>query len=155
ALNHPHICTIHDTGECGGRPFISMELIEGQTLAALPGRPPAAELARLGAQAARALAGAPAAGVVHQGRQPAHLIVRRDGLAKVLACGLAHRLPSEGGAGESTNLRKTDPGTRVGTVLYMSPEQARAEPVGTATDVFSLGVVLYELGTGQHPFLAD
>jgi hypothetical protein len=155
ALNHPHICTIHDTGECGGRPFITMELIEGQTLAALAGRLPPAELARLGGQAARALAAAHAAGVVHRDVKPANLMVRGDGLVKVLDFGLAHRLPAEGAAGDSSAPLRTEPGARVGTLLYMSPEQARAQPVGTATDVFSLGVVLYELATGQHPFLAD
>jgi serine/threonine protein kinase/predicted ATPase len=154
ALNHPHICTIYDTGACEGRPYLSMEMIEGQTLMALVGqRLPAAELARLLSQAACALAAAHAAGVVHRDVKPENLMMRHDGILKVLDFGLARRLPTDPAA--PTARTGTDPGTRVGTVLYMSPEQARTEPVDTASDIFSLGVVLYELATGQHPFLAD
>jgi hypothetical protein len=152
ALNHPHICTIYDSGACGGRPFLSMELVEGRTLAELAGsRPTVDELARLIGQAARALAAAHAAGVVHRDIKPQNLMARADGIVKVLDFGLARRLPAD----ELTDpAAGTDPGTRVGTVRYMSPEQARAEPVGTASDIFSLGIVLYELATGQHPFAA-
>jgi predicted ATPase len=156
ALNHPHICTIYDTGECGGRPFLSMELVEGRALAAMVGqRLPVEELARLIGQAARALAAAHAAGVVHRDIKPENLMVRGDGIVKVLDFGLARRLPTPGTTSPVPAGRETEPGTRVGTLLYMSPEQARAEPVETATDVFALGVVLYELATGQHPFPAD
>jgi predicted ATPase len=163
ALNHPHICTIYDTGEYGGRPFLSMELIEGQTLAALGGPGvPVGKSARLIGDVARALAAAHAAGVVHRDIKPANLMVRDDGIVKVLDFGLARRLPADVdaglGAGDRTTdpgTRTTDPGTRVGTPLYMSPEQVRAEGVGAASDVFSLGVVLYELATGRHPFPAD
>jgi predicted ATPase len=156
ALNHPHICTIYDTGESAGRPFLSMELVEGRTLAALIGRRLAVEeLARLFGQAARALAAAHAAGVVHRDVKPANLMVRDDGIVKVLDFGLARHVPTGGAQGSVPMGSSTDPGTRVGTPLYMSPEQVRAEPVGAATDVFSLGVVLYELATGQHPFLTD
>jgi predicted ATPase len=156
ALNHPHICTIYDTGESEGRPYLSMELVEGRTLESLVGsRLDVEELTRLIGQAARALAAAHAAGVVHRDIKPANLMVRDDGILKVLDFGLARRLaesrlPRPGPSGVST-----DPGTRVGTPLYMSPEQARAEPVDGATDIFSLGVVLYELATGQAPFRAD
>jgi predicted ATPase len=153
ALNHPHICTIYDTGESAGRPFLSMELIEGQTLAALGSQHlPVGESARLIGQAARALAAAHAAGVVHRDVKPANLMVRGDGIVKVLDFGLARRLP-DGGCGPGS--RTTDAGNRVSTPLYMSPEQVRAEVVGAASDVFSLGVVLYELATGRHPFPAD
>jgi predicted ATPase len=156
ALNHPHICIIHDTGESAGQPFLSMELIEGRTLEALIGRHlPVTELARLIGQAARALAAAHAAGVVHRDIKPANLMVRDDGILKVLDFGLARRLPASGDQGGAPGGKGTDPGTRIGTVLYMAPEQARAEPVGTAADIFALGLVLYELATGKHPFLAD
>jgi predicted ATPase/predicted Ser/Thr protein kinase len=150
ALNHPHICTIYDTGDCAGRPFLSMELIDGQTLGKLVlRRPGAGEVARLIGQAARALSAAHAAGVVHRDIKPQNLMVRADGIVKVLDFGLARRLLADGAADP---MGDTDPGTRAGTVLYMSPEQARGSPVGTASDIFSLGIVLYELATGQHPF---
>jgi len=156
ALNHPHICTIYDTGECDGRPFLSMELIEGQTLAALAGRPlPPTEAARLIGQAAKALAAAHAAGVLHRDIKPENLMLRGDGILKVVDFGLARQLPSDSPVGPVPPGATTDPGTRIGTVLYMSPEQARAEPLDTATDIFSLGVVLYELATGEHPFHAN
>jgi predicted ATPase len=165
ALNHPHICTVYDSGDAGGRPFLSMELIEGETLEALAGRRPGvAELVRLVRQAARALAAAHAAGVVHRDIKPQNLMVRADGIVKVLDFGLARRLPggttpgpAPPGAGASPLARMggTDTAARLGTLLYMSPEQVRSEPMGTATDVFSLGIVLYELATRQHPFEAD
>jgi predicted ATPase len=156
ALNHPHICTIYDTGDFAGRPFLSMELVVGRTLEALVGRPLAVEeLARLLGQAARALAAAHAAGVVHRDIKPANLMVRDDGIVKVLDFGLARRLPAGGDRCSESGGISTDPGARGGTPLYMSPEQARAEPVDAATDIFSLGLVLYELATGQHPFRAD
>jgi predicted ATPase len=149
ALNHPHICTIYDSGQSAGRPFLSMELIEGRTLKNLAERRPCiAELARLVGQAARALAAAHAAGVVHRDVKPENLMVRDDGIVKVLDFGLARQLPTDGGRG-------SEPGGFLGTPLYMAPEQARGEPMGTAGDVFALGLVLYELATGQHPFLAE
>jgi predicted ATPase len=156
ALNHPHICTIYDTGESAGRPFLSMELVEGRTLEAFVGQRPAVEeLARLLSQAANALAAAHAAGVVHRDIKPANLMVRDDGIVKVLDFGLALHFPASGSQRSTSSGTGTDPGTRVGTLLYMSPEQARAEPVDAATDIFSLGLVLYELATGQHPYHAD
>jgi predicted ATPase len=155
ALNHPHICTIYDTGEWAGQPFLSMELIDGRTLETLIGqRPPAEEWARLVGQAARALAAAHAAGIVHRDIKPANLMVRPDGLVKVLDFGLARRLPIPGVPISAQGSQATDPGTHVGTLLYMSPEQARAEPAGAASDIFSLGLVMYELATGRHPFFA-
>ena len=133
-----------------------MEFVEGQTLAALVSqRPPVREVIGLIGQVARALAAAHAAGVVHRDVKPENLMVRKDGIVKVLDFGLARRLLTGGAQGSGPDGKDTDPGARVGTVLYMAPEQARAEQVDSAADVFSLGVVLYELATGQHPFLAD
>jgi serine/threonine protein kinase len=132
-----------------------MELVQGQTLEELVGqRRPVEELARLLGQTARALAAAHAAGVVHRDIKPANLMVRDDGIVKVLDFGLARRLPASGTQGFTWGGTGTEPGTRVGTLLYMSPEQARAEPVDAATDIFSLGLVVYELATGRHPFRA-
>jgi predicted ATPase len=154
ALNHPHICTIYDSGECGGRPFLSMELIQGRPLAELiDQRLPIEEVARLIAQVARALAAAHAAGVVHRDVKPQNLMVRDDGIIKVLDFGLARRLRGAHGVGPT--ISETELGTLVGTVLYMSPEQARAQPADTPGDIFSLGLVLYELATARHPFLYD
>jgi predicted ATPase/tRNA A-37 threonylcarbamoyl transferase component Bud32 len=155
ALNHPHICTVHALGEHDGRPFIVMEFIEGLTLQALAAthRPTVLEAARLIAQAARALAAAHAAGIVHRDIKPENIMVRGDGYAKVLDFGLARRLPALANlavVGE----RETEPGAILGTVAFMSPEQARGAPAECASDIFSLGIVLYQLTTGRHPFEA-
>lgn len=153
ALNHPHICTIHALGEHEGRPFIVMEYVEGVTMESMVGKP--VELTCLQdwlGQAARALAVAHAAGVVHRDIKPANLMVRADGYVKVLDFGLARRLPTLGGRSDELD---TDPGVFLGTAAYASPEQARGETVSSASDVFSLGIVLYELATGHHPFKGE
>lgn len=155
ALNHPHICVVHALGECDHRPFIVMEFIEGQTLHAQIGRRPAVEkVAQWIGQAARALAAAHAAGVVHRDIKPENIMIRHDGYVKVLDFGLARRLPTlaQPDAGGSHD---TDPGGVFGTVAYMSPEQTRGDTVDTPSDVFSLGIVLYQLATGRHPFEAE
>ncbi|MCO6456035.1 MAG: protein kinase [Pirellulaceae bacterium] len=151
ALNHPHICTVHALGEHQGAPFIVLEFIEGQTLRSLAAQRLAVpELSRLVGQAAGALAAAHAAGVVHRDIKPENLMVRSDGYVKVLDFGLARRLPALVGA--TKDKQDTWPGSMLGTVAYMSPEQARGEPLDGSSDVFSLGIVLYWLVSGHHPF---
>jgi predicted ATPase len=156
ALNHPHICTIHDIDEYEGQRFLVMELIEGQTLPTPSVRRlPLSELVPLVGQVARALAAAHAAGIVHRDIKPANIMVRGDGYAKVVDFGLARTLPTDAATAEGAAAEVTEQGTLLGTVRYMSPEQARAETAGSGSDLFSLGVVLYELAAGQHPFPAD
>src|SRR5262249_61615374 len=143
-------------GEHEGRPFLILEWVEGQTLRALVG--PHLDLARLRSlalQVAGALRAAHAAGIVHRDIKPENLMVRPDGYVKVLDFGLVRLLPAPAGSGTAPGQGVTDPGTQLGTAQYMSPEQARGEPVDGATDSFALGVVLYELATGRHPFQAD
>jgi predicted ATPase len=153
ALNHPAVCTLYGVGECQGQPFLVLEFVEGQTLRALVGPcPDLARLLPLFRQVAEALRVAHAAGVVHRDLKPENLMVRPDGYVKVLDFGLA-RLPRPP-AGAGPPAVDTDPGALIGTMGYMSPEQARAERAGSASDIFSLGIVLYELATGRHPFQA-
>lgn len=155
ALNHPHICTVYDIGEDHGRFFIVMELVDGQTLGEFAAGEPAFEdLIRCGGQVARALAAAHAAGIAHRDIKPDNIMVRSDGYVKVLDFGIARTVaPTARDGGERSDV--TEPGTLIGTVRYMSPEQARGDAVGIETDLFSLGIVLYELATGTHPFEAD
>ncbi|MDZ4780193.1 MAG: protein kinase [Planctomycetia bacterium] len=155
ALNHPHICTVHALDEHDGRPFIVMELVEGETLRPLAARGPSVEDSVAWVeQAARALASAHAAGVVHRDVKPENIMVRPDGYVKVLDFGLARRLPSltDADAGASAD---TSAGALLGTVGYMSPEQTRGAAATPASDVFSLGIVLYELLASRHPFSGD
>jgi serine/threonine protein kinase/predicted ATPase len=155
ALNHPNISTVHEMGEHEGRPYIVMEFIAGQTLEALTqGRAPIAEICRVMRQAARALAAAHAAGVVHRDIKPENIMVRDDGYVKVLDFGLARRLPTLADR-DTHGSKDTSPGALLGTIAYMSPEQARGEPLESPSDVFSLGVVFYQLVTGRHPFESD
>ncbi len=162
SLQHPNICTIHDVDEHEGRPFIAMELLEGETLRDRlgPGALTLDALLDLGTQIADALETAHARGIVHRDIKPANIFVTKRGQAKLLDFGLAKQADggAAGAAGDTAlptamgepNL--TSPGTAIGTVAYMSPEQARGEPLDPRTDVFSCGAVLYEMATGRQPF---
>jgi predicted ATPase/predicted Ser/Thr protein kinase len=154
SLNHPNIVTIYAIGDLGDRRFLAMEFVEGRSLAALLGEPvDARSLARLGGQLARALSVAHAAGIVHRDIKPENVMLREDGYVKVLDFGLARLAPLPAVAGTTpAGTNPTDPPVVLGTPRYMSPEQARGDPVTGASDVFSLGVMLYELATATHPF---
>ncbi len=155
ALNHPNIITIYAIGEADGHHFIAMELVRGRTLRQL-GRDgvPARTVADVGSQAARALGIAHEAGIVHRDIKPENIMVRDDGYIKVLDFGIA-QLASTESAEHANDSRLTRPGMVVGTMRYMSPEQATADEITPASDMFSLGIVLHELATGRHPFDAS
>jgi serine/threonine-protein kinase len=161
ALNHPNIITIYEIGESEGRHFIVAEFVEGETLrqTMAKGRSSLTEAIDIGMQAAGALAAAHQAGIVHRDIKPENLMVRPDGLMKVLDFGLAKLVEGQAiatGTQSPTVARvDTDPGTVMGTAHYMSPEQARGLAVDARTDLFSLGVVVYEMVAGRTPFAGD
>src|SRR5882724_11424012 len=152
ALNHPNICTIYEINDDEDPPFIAMEYVEGETLAKkIKDRSfGLAETLGIALQIANALFDAHAHGIVHRDIKPANIIVNRRGQVKILDFGIAKRVIAESEAETQQNISQA--GLILGTVAYMSPEQARGLPVDARTDVWSFGVVLYEMFTGRHPF---
>jgi serine/threonine protein kinase len=159
AINHPHICTVYDIGEYNGHPFLAMELLEGETLEQHTGegRIAIGELVRWAGQLADALSATHKKGIVHRDLKPANIFLTSRSDVKILDFGIA-KMPAASllkRAAQPDSEFATSSGLVLGTINYMSPEQARGEEIDGRTDIFSLGVVLYEAATGRHPFTGD
>ena len=156
SLSHPNICTVHDSGIFEGRRFFVMELLEGQSLKALiTGQPlPVEQILEVGCQIADALSAAHTKGIVHRDLKPANIVITNRGQAKLVDFGVAMAGTAHAAADETRVASEslTMPGTAIGSVNYMSPEQARGEMLDGRTDLFSLGLVLYEMATGRQAF---
>jgi serine/threonine protein kinase len=155
ALNHGNICTIHDIGEADGHPFIVMELMKGMSLRDRLATGPLKmhQLVDIGIEIADALHAAHAEGIIHRDIKPGNIFLTERGHVKILDFGLAKQIPRSGvDTTIAQTLARTQPGITLGTISYMSPEQATGEELDGRTDIFSLGVVLYECATGRHPF---
>jgi serine/threonine protein kinase/Tol biopolymer transport system component len=159
-LNHPNICTLYDVGQSGAHPFLAMEFLEGQTLLQIiaTGPLPIETILDLGIQISDALDAAHGKGIVHRDIKPSNIFVTTRGSAKIMDFGLAKLAPGRANSAPTSpgaeDLR-TIAGSPIGTVSYMSPEQARGEALDARTDLFSFGVVLYEMATGQRPFQGE
>ncbi len=157
ALNHPHILTVHDVGSHDGAPYVVSELLEGESLREVLSRrlPTQRQILTWAVQAAQGLAAAHQKGIVHRDLKPENLFLTSDGRIKILDFGLAKQSAPSLDSSELTESSPTKPGVVMGTVAYMSPEQAQAQPVDARSDLFSFGVVLYELLARKHPFRRD
>ena len=159
ALNHPNIVTIYEIGQSNTTHFIVTEFVDGKTLRQLINEKPftLTETLNVSMQVAEALSGAHAAGIVHRDVKPENIMIRPDGYVKILDFGLAKLTEQQATDAdlETPTLLQTNPGLVMGTVQYMSPEQARAKNVGVGTDIWSLGIVIYELLAGHVPFSGE
>lgn len=159
ALNHPNILTVYEIGEVDGKNYIATELIDGENLRQhlrTGESMPVKTVLKIAIQVAEALAAAHSAGIIHRDIKPENIMVRKDGYAKVVDFGLAKLTESDAGANPAgPDQMLTSPGMIMGTVYYMSPEQARGRDIDVRTDIFSLGVMLYELLTNRNPFTGE